>query len=658
MILERLTLHNFGVYRGRHVVELTPPSRQRPVVLVGGLNGGGKTTFLDALQLGLYGRVASCSNSAKLPYEEYLRRTISRGVDPHDGASVEVQLSHVVEGRMEDLCVRRSWSLRDKHTREDVEVRRNGALDTVLTEAWAEHIEGLMPVRLSRFFFFDGENIESLADLERSAEVLHRAVHVLLGLDIVDDLVKDLEHLERRKRTEQKGGEERSAIDAAWRELDLLEARRGELDLGRGEAQMTVDLAQRALRDAEQRFKLGGGDAYAQRSANEARHAAIEGELRRAEEGLCEEAEGTAPLLLVAGLLDEIATGDEVERASADAHGLAALLATRDAHALAAAERAGATRKVLAALGDLFAEDRRRYDAPGGAPAYLELSTEARAVLSTVRAAASAELPERLRRLVEGVDRLVAELDAAERKLASVPEEDAIAALAERRDAAKQDHARAEGALRVVEAELDQITREYDHKLEAYARRLKKDVDEHGATDAVARILTHSESARKALAVFRPGVLDAHVHRIEALVLEGFQYLLRKEALVSELRIDPATFTMTLYGADRRELSPERLSAGERQLLAVSIIWALARASGRPLPVVIDTPLGRLDSIHREHLVERYFPHASHQVILLSTDEEIDEGHLARLRPHIGRSYLLRHDDASGATAVEPGYFF
>jgi DNA sulfur modification protein DndD len=256
------------------------------------------------------------------------------------------------------------------------------------------------------------------------------------------------------------------------------------------------------------------------------------------------------------------------------------------------------------------------------------------------------------------VDRLVAELDAAERKLASVPEKDAIAALAERRDAAKQDHARAEGALRVVEAELDQITREYDHKLEAYARRLKKDVDEHGATDAVARILTHSESARKALAVFRPGVLDAHVHRIEALVLEGFQYLLRKEALVSELRIDPATFTMTLYGADRRELSPERLSAGERQLLAVSIIWALARASGRPLPVVIDTPLGRLDSIHREHLVERYFPHASHQVILLSTDEEIDEGHLARLRPHIGRSYLLRHDDASGATAVEPGYFF
>ena len=84
----------------------------------------------------------------------------------------------------------------------------------------------------------------------------------------------------------------------------------------------------------------------------------------------------------------------------------------------------------------------------------------------------------------------------------------------------------------------------------------------------------------------------------------------------------------------------------------------MARASGRSLPVVIDTPLGRLDSVHRERLVERYFPHAGHQVILLSTDEEIDATHHAKLKQYIGRSYVLRHDDKSGSTTVEPGYFF
>jgi DNA sulfur modification protein DndD len=54
----------------------------------------------------------------------------------------------------------------------------------------------------------------------------------------------------------------------------------------------------------------------------------------------------------------------------------------------------------------------------------------------------------------------------------------------------------------------------------------------------------------------------------------------------------------------------------------------LAKASGRPLPTIIDTPLGRLDSTRRRHLLERYFPVASHQVILLSTDEEIDAASL------------------------------
>jgi DNA sulfur modification protein DndD len=73
---------------------------------------------------------------------------------------------------------------------------------------------------------------------------------------------------------------------------------------------------------------------------------------------------------------------------------------------------------------------------------------------------------------------------------------------------------------------------------------------------------------------------------------------------------------------------------------------------------VIDTPLGRLDSEHRSHLIERYFPNASHQVLLLSTDEEIDEKSFASLRRWIGRTYKLDFDDHTGATAIREGYFW
>ena len=83
----------------------------------------------------------------------------------------------------------------------------------------------------------------------------------------------------------------------------------------------------------------------------------------------------------------------------------------------------------------------------------------------------------------------------------------------------------------------------------------------------------------------------------------------------------------------------------------------MAKASGRPLPVVVDTPLGRLDGGHRRRLAERYFPHAAGQVILLSTDEEIDVDLYATLAPHLARAYHLDHDERGG-TVIKPGYPF
>ena len=67
-----------------------------------------------------------------------------------------------------------------------------------------------------------------------------------------------------------------------------------------------------------------------------------------------------------------------------------------------------------------------------------------------------------------------------------------------------------------------------------------------------------------------------------------------------------------------------------------------------------------MDSAHRKNLVERYFPHASHQVILLSTDSEIDQSYHTKLNAlgALDRCYLLEFDSVARTSKIRPGYFW
>ena len=99
MIIDSIDIENFGVYLGKQTVNLTPPSKNKPIILFGGQNGRGKTTFLNALQLGLYGKLADCSNRGQLGYEEYLKRSIHSSADPAQGASIAISFRYFTNGK-------------------------------------------------------------------------------------------------------------------------------------------------------------------------------------------------------------------------------------------------------------------------------------------------------------------------------------------------------------------------------------------------------------------------------------------------------------------------------------------------------------------------------------------------------------------------------
>lgn len=91
--------------------------------------------------------------------------------------------------------------------------------------------------------------------------------------------------------------------------------------------------------------------------------------------------------------------------------------------------------------------------------------------------------------------------------------------------------------------------------------------------------------------------------------------------------------------------------------MVISLLWSLAICSKRKLPVIIDTLLSRLDSNHRETLINYYFPYASEQTIILSTDSEITDEYYEMMKENVGDEFTLIYDDNSKSTSIRKGYF-
>jgi DNA sulfur modification protein DndD len=360
MIFDEILIKNFGVYRDTQCVSLAPPSPEKPVILFGGLNGVGKTTLLDALQLVLYGKSARCSNRGSLPYDEYLRRSIHRTADPKDGASLEVQFYHTSDGRKHTYRINRSWSFNGNGVRENVEVARDGVLDRVLTESWTEYVESFIPLRISNLFFFDGEKIEGLADLENSTEVLSTAIRSLLGLDIVDRLLTDLVVLERRKRETLKNDIERQRINELKEEIQRLEQRREDLVIERGAAQNDVDHKTKLLNEVEDEFRLQGGELFERQKMLEAERATVVNHLKESEEELRDIASGPTPMILIGSLLNEVDHQSDSEEEAAQAEILGSILAERDNQILKEARKHKAHKQVLDSIKEFLVNDRNQ----------------------------------------------------------------------------------------------------------------------------------------------------------------------------------------------------------------------------------------------------------------------------------------------------------
>lgn len=644
MILHSLTLDGVGPYADRQVLEFAA-SERRPVTLVGGLNGSGKTTLIRSLFQVLYGGRALGELGSHRSYGAFLADTINH---ERTGATLELEL--VIPGLRDNapITLRRSWGEKARGDRLDVFIGET--YDEELSESWDETIEQIAPLGVARLFFFDGEKIEGLADLESAAGSLRTAVGSLLGLDLVSQLQTDLVAVQRRV-LRAGSAVSSEALEKKQAELDAAEAilaeARHEVEAAEGD----LEAAEEELGQAESASRAGGGDLVAERTKLEA-----EAEEASEEEGVSWQrlrelaVDPLAPLGLVPSLLEGLMETAERERRRQLGNDLSNVLSERDAWLLGEAEQLGIAE--VAPLREALAADlrtrRERVEAPPFAPL---ASPEA------IRSTCAERLTDwRVEALsaIDSLDKALRQTDDLDRRISKIPHDESVGKVLE---AVEERRGRVE-ALRERLQGLRQHLAVVERKVEAARSRRDAEIsrlsEAEDSSERQQRVTQHAERAKETLGRLSTRIAERHVDRIAAYTLQSLERLLRKDRLIQGVEIDPESFAVTLHGTHGR-LHPSALSAGERQLTALSLLWALARAAGRPLPVVIDTPLGRLDASHRQHVVKRYLPAASHQVVVLSTDTEIDADLRKLLQPSIGAEQCLV-TDAEGRTEIEDGY--
>jgi DNA sulfur modification protein DndD len=657
VLLREIVLHNFGGYRGRHSVDVTPPSPDRPVILFGGLNGAGKTTLLDAMQLALYGKRARCAGRGNLGYDDYLLACINRSALAGEGAALELCFDATFDGGTSTFRVHRSWEPSGNGVRDHLMVSRDGIDSMLLTERWDEIVEEIMPLDISSLFFFDGEKIEAFADPERAGRVIATAVDSLLGLNLLERLTVDLVALERRKRSITADTTTRTRLADLESQVAAARADRAYALQTKAARLNDGDRAEAALRKARQAFRQSGGELFERRGELEQRRAGLAERFAEVQHRLIDIASGPLPLRLVQPLLEQVGRERAIEQEAERAELLSEALAGRD-EAMLDAVGAALSKTARSRLERFLEADRATRAKQADVARHLVLPESFDQRLGFVLPAELDRAAECAGKLLASREALEAEIDEVDRTLAAVPAEDAIAALSRECDERRQVLAEAKAHYSLAVDAYESANKTVIDRETAMQRGYRDASATVAAEEDAVRIVEHSAKVRGTLDRFRSGLLDRHLSRIEAVVLDSLRRLLRKQQLVSDLRLDPETFALALYDRDGSPASADRLSAGERQLLAIALLWGLARISGRRLPTIIDTPLGRLDSTHRRLIVERYFPNASHQVLLLSTDEEIDSSLLEVLRPKIGRTYELRYDDGTSSTSIVDGYFF
>ena len=668
MLLTKVIINDFGVYRGRNEFNFqTEPGK--PIILCGGTNGAGKTTLFESVMLCFYGQNSFEQKTSQKQYHDRILRKIHRYLGTKKSADetsiiIEFQFAH--EGKIVEYQVMRMWQNNDGKIDETFTIKKKNPsdekfvkLDSIEESAWQIFIEQLIPKGIVKLFFFDGEQIQKIADEGEEDKHIKSSFDALLGLDLVKQLINDigLTILRNSKGEIKKILEEINLLtkekDESEKKIESLHDKQINLETKIGFLQKQADVQ-------EANFKKIGGEFARNREELTIEKARLESKLENTEKEIRELCSDTLPFSLIPKQLEEIKNEIKADQQKIE-DGFEKIILEKNFQDLLDNIKSESflpninndvKQNVTKQIDELLKNKIESISNPTKTTFNLSANDMNHAIQLIDDVNDSAE--QKIENLAMSYNNDSNSLEQTKVGLDSAPREDEMGPIF--------------SELTQTSRELGELENELEHllTLESQEKSLIILVNSKIRTN-----LTKKHEDKKRMAGLEIGsnvqdVLEDYANSLrskklellESYILDKLQVLLHKKNFIEKISIDAETFEVKLYKGNDDEITKDMLSKGELQMYATAVVWGLALTSGRPLPFMIDTPLARLDEEHRKSIVEKFYPNASHQTIILSTDSEVNFEYYKKLEPYISNSFVIQYDSDKGSTKKHDTYFF
>lgn len=646
MILKKLTMHNFGVYAFTNQFEF---HGGKPVVLIGGMNGRGKTTFLEAVLLGLYGANSFAYTESKFKtYGQYLKSYVNKS----DGTKqTYIELEFSLDGSNEEVyLIHREWDGNAQRIREKIWVKKNAIDNSFLTENWPMFVENILPSALSSFFFFDGEKIAELA-VENTNTQMKESIKALLGISVLDLLNNDLGRIISRLSVTATEDQDLVYLEQLRQKRDSAIEDLNNVDDEIRQLVKKIEGLNVELEKKNSEYAVKGGDIVEQRHDLMRQRAQQQALLERYDDDFLEQVAGEMPLKLVKELLFDIEIQGTMEQSYKTS--------------VMATDKVRNLYKDFVSkhpeTNDILSEFIKFVQADNDAHKQEEVYGLSNNTLYQVKRLNSYQLKECIEHIKMQMERRnesQKKIDEIDNYLSVDIDEKVLNRIFKRIKELEKEILTEEVNLTALQQKRTTLHGAAMIAENEFNKGAEQVLSSFEAEDDDKRIVKYAHMAIKIIKRYRIRLQENKADVLARTMTDCYRKLAYKKHLIKEIQMDPVTLDLHYLNGKGEEIEKKKLSAGEKQLMVISLLWALAICSKKKLPVIIDTPLSRLDSIHREALITTYFPNASDQTIILSTDSEIDRKYYELLKPHIGDEFTLVYDDDLMKTSIKKGYLF